>query len=346
MSSVPVELAPLTQSVSSSERRAFIDRHATRQSASTGMGTGFAVTAFTLLLIAGVVAALFLSDGRPVPVSLMVATGVLIGLVGVVQLLRWLPRRPRWARRVRIARFAQANGMSYTDSIPDPAEPGMIFRLGHRRLATSVVRMAQPRRVEFGNMSYRVDSDRDHAPAGARSADWGYVAFRLDAPLPHIVLERRGAGIGSGLPFTPASDQRLRLEGDFDRMFALHCPSSYETDALYLFTPDIMALLMDRAGDFDIEIVDDRLYLYTRDPVSTDSPERWTRMLQIVAAISTKLDQWARWRDLPADEADAPDAHVERPALVRPAGRRLRRAFPWAAAILSILWVAFWLIVA
>ena len=42
--------------------------------------------------------------------------------------------------------------------------------------------------------------------------------------------------------------QVLSLEGDFDRYFTLYCPKEYERDALYVFTPDLMALLDRRGG--------------------------------------------------------------------------------------------------
>lgn len=51
-----------------------------------------------------------------------------------------------------------------------------------------------------------------------------------------------------------ARDQVLSLEGDFDRYFTPYCPKQYERDALSVFTPDLMALCIDEAAPFDIEI--------------------------------------------------------------------------------------------
>ena len=50
--------------------------------------------------------------------------------------------------------------------------------------------------------------------------------------------------------------RRLSIEGDFDEHFALHSPPVSQRDAVYIFTPDLMALLIDETGDFDVEIVD------------------------------------------------------------------------------------------
>ena len=72
----------------------------------------------------------------------------------------------------------------------------------------------------------------------------GYLAVRLQRKLPQFVLDssRNDDGKYSNLPMPIAGGQRLSLEGDFDQHFALHSPRGYERDALYIFTPDLMAL--------------------------------------------------------------------------------------------------------
>ena len=69
---------------------------------------------------------------------------------------------------------------------------------------------------------------------------YGYVAIQLDTALPHLVLDgRRNNGRlgGSSIPMPIAGGQTLSLEGDFNEYFTLHCPTGYERDALYVFTP-------------------------------------------------------------------------------------------------------------
>jgi len=110
--------------------------------------------------------------------------------------------------------------------------------------------------------------------------------------------------------------QRLSLEGDFDRYFRLSCPEGYERDALYLFTPDVMARFIDNASALEVEIVDDWMFLYSPNELSTLDPARWAWAFAVVSALLDKLDQWGRWRD---DKLRA-DASVIRPAVAaRPA---------------------------
>ncbi|MDR6867992.1 hypothetical protein J2Y69_002600 [Microbacterium resistens] len=246
---------------------------------------------FLAVLVLFVVLQNALSTAWLVPLLPLIPVAAIAGIVVASVVLR---RRSR-IRRYRLNGFTAANAMSYVPLVTDPALPGMVFGLGHTRRAEDLVRGAQPRFVEFGNFQYTTGSGKN-----SETHRWGYVAIKLDVPLPNIVLDAAANdGIfGSSLPARFSKDQRLSLEGDFDRHFSLFCPAGYERDALYLFTPDIMARFMDHAAQFDAEIVDDWLFLYARnEQVSTLDPARWSALFTTVGAVLTKLDQWARWRD-------------------------------------------------
>lgn len=278
-------------------------------------------------------------------------------IAAVVIPLFIVSRRRTHENTYRIARFAEANAMSFRPFVADPPLPGMIFHLGHSRKASNLVRGQEPRFVEFGNYRYTTGSGKNKT-----THSWGYVAVKLDVPLPNIVLDALGNnGLGSNLPSTFSKDQRLSLEGDFDRHFTLYCPSGYEADALYLFTPDIMARFIDHAAQLDVEIVDDWLFLYMRRPASTTDVSTWAWLFGTVGALLGKFDQWARWRDdrlrsaqhvaaphpatrLPPPPASPaalpfapPAAMLRPPAGVAPQGRRLRKGFSWVTLVIIIV---------
>ena len=275
-----------------------------------------------------------------------------------------LRRDERW---FRLDRFATANGMTYVPGLSSPQLPGMIFTVGGSRASTDLVRGAQPRFVEFGNHQYTTGSGKNRT-----THRWGYVAIKLDVPLPHIVLDATGNNglFSSNLPMTFDKDQRLGLEGDFDEYFSLYCPAGYERDALYLFTPDIMARFIDNAAALDVEIVDDWLFLYGKREFAGLDPATWAWLFSVVAALLDKFAQWARWRDerLQADAAAtttgvvsgpsidggayatatalpfaAPSQSLRPPPGVALTGRRLKRGIPWPAVIVFGFFFAFWL---
>jgi hypothetical protein len=269
-------------------------------------------------------------------------------------------------RRYRLDRFATANHMSYLPGLSAPALPGMIFGIGSARASSDLIRGERPRFVEFANYQYTTGSGKNRT-----THRWGYVAIKLDVPLPHIVLDATSNNglFGSNLPATFDKDQRLGLEGDFDEHFSLYCPEGYERDALYLFTPDIMARFIDNAAALDIEIVEDWLFLYGKREFSGLDPATWAWLFSVVAALLDKFAQWALWRDeqLGADAAslrqiggnpvaatETMDAAPAMP-LVSPApqlrpppgvaleGRRLKRGVPWVSVVFASVIAAFWL---
>lgn len=300
------------------------------------------------------------------------------GIVTVVVLVAVRLVRGGGERMYRLDRFARANGMGYVPRLDDPGLPGMIFSLGSARYATDLVRGEQPRFVEFGNYQYTTGSGKNKT-----THNWGYVAVKLDVPLPNIVLDATSNNslFGSNLPASFDKDQRLSLEGDFDRYFDLYCPEGYETDALYLFTPDIMARFIDHAAALDVEIVDDWLFLYGRRDFSTLDPATWAWLFSVVGALLDKFAQWARWRDdrLSAPPVSIPDAAalstapvgagapvtgavaggqavgspapfassldaLRPPPGVAPQGRRLQRRVPWLPIIVIGVFALFWIL--
>jgi len=234
--------------------------------------------------------------------------------------------RKRNVTAFRLSRFAEANNMAYEQQVADPPLPGMIFRIGRSRKASSLLRGHSPRFVEFGNYEYTTGSGKN-----STTHHWGYVAVKLDVPLPNIVLDALGNNtLGTNLPSSFSKDQRLSLEGDFDRHFTLYCPNGYEADALYLFTPDIMARFIDNAAQMDVEIVDDWMFLYTRRRVSTTDVATWAWLFSTVGALMTKFDQWARWRDDRLRHAQASAAATAIPSAAAPASTS-ETAMPAAA---------------
>ncbi|QTX06311.1 hypothetical protein G127AT_12645 [Agromyces archimandritae] len=242
--------------------------------------------------------------------------GPLIALgVGAVGAVLWrAEQRRRRIRRYRLGRFAAANGMAYVPFVQAPGLPGMIFGRGSSRGSHDVIRSAHAGRfTEFANYRYTTGSGKNK-----RTHSWGYVAIHLGVPLPNIVLDAVGNDFfGSNLPTGFGRDQRLGLEGDFDRHFALYCPRGYERDALYLFTPDVMARFIDHAADLDVEIVDDWMLLYTQREISTLDPAMWRWISGTVSALTQKIERWERWRDerLRSSGAAAAAADSEAPAV-------------------------------
>jgi hypothetical protein len=266
-----------------------------------------------------------LGGTRIVP-PVILALGV--GAVALARLVS-LSGRSAWMRWYRLDGFAGANGLTWHITSPDPHYPGIVFQRGADRIRAENIETSVGRYLNLGEFRYTTGKGRNRAVHR-----WGFLALRLDHPLPHMVLDARGTGglLGAGrLPAYFARDQVLHLEGDFDRHFTLYCPKDYEQDALYLFTPDLMALFLDKAATLDAEIVDDWLFFYSARPFDIAHPQTMRRMLGVATAVGDRL------------AARAGRYHDDRPSIgAEPAagGRRLRPRIPWLGIVVSAAAVA------
>lgn len=257
-------------------------------------------------------------------------------------LARTRHRRTTPERTYRLVRFALANGLEYL------AGPLSASHLGPWRergvQVRNVLRTTSGRPVEFGDQELVAKSTNARDPAYG-----GYATVQVGVELPHLVLRSRRNAVRRSLApvLVPDADQRLGLEGDFDDHFDLLCPAGRERDALYLFTPDVMARFIDAAGDFDVELVEDRVFLTVPGDMVTLDPDRWRTVVGAVDAVTAKIDRWERWRD---DDAPAPvpEAHPASAAsaAARPARRGDRlRYVPGVGFVLLVLAMVAWFVI-
>jgi hypothetical protein len=300
------------------------------------LGAGALCLPIGLLAFALVITATVAEGGEDVATAVLVQSviGAFLGLAGVLCTWAWIRvrrRRPRKRVHHRLARFAAANGMTYS---PGPTGTLRDAPLGRRGALNCyrVLRTPGPRGLEFANHELARSTMTNTSPAFG-----GYCAMRLPVALPNILLRSED---GPRRPLHTSSvvrgSQVLSLEGDFDRYFRLHCPAGYERDALYLFTPDVMARLVDHLRGLDVEIVDDWMYLISARDLITDRAERWEALAAAVDALDDRVERWARWRDERTEGAADPDGDVVvRVREVAAAGRRLRTT--WGAGTVLIV---------
>ncbi|KTR90223.1 hypothetical protein NS220_15405 [Microbacterium testaceum] len=271
---------------------------------------------------------------RPMALFLFLFLGVFVfSLWGVARTAkgRTSPRE-HWA----LAHFAEDNGLVYTPGPRSGTMRAWWSITGHTVARQMTRENADGRTVEWADYEIRNATRRfTYSPVG------GWIKIGLRRPLPHIIVRATRRGTRAfAVAAVPDSGQRLSLEGDFDEHFDLYCPEGYEADALYLFTPDVMAQAIDDAGGWDIEIVDDLLLLvHPRDVVTTD-PARWAEVIRTADAFATKLEQWERWRETQRRDDPAVDEARLDLTRVAPAGRRLQTSWGLAA------WVSFALVAA
>lgn len=346
MSDRGLDLGPLSVPLPGEAVRAYRREAIARGDAPAGPRWGTVLGFAGLVAVAVVVGVLVIRTYPESPIGIMLLTAaVVVATIAVRAAMRggsW----PLWAR---LDRFARANGMRFRPQVAGSDEVGMVFGRGDDRTTTELMRLGDgwlDGRVETANYRYSVTTGSGKYRS-TRTYRWAYLVIQLDRHLPQLVLDAvqndaRVFGIGgSDLPASFASSQRLGLEGDFDRWFRLFVPEGYERDALYVLTPDLMALLIDQAGSgaaLDVEIVDDRLYCYAPGHLDFGDPAVWQRLTSIVRTVgATTLRQTVRYAD---DRVG--DRALD---VVAPEGRRLRRGrVGVGTVIVVVVGFAWWVL--
>lgn len=296
-----------------------------------------------VLFVFGSMAVRVFSDINDVDIGLLVLLIVPalipVGCLGIViwRIAGWVTLvRRRW----RLRDFTAANGWQYDPWSGIIPPSGLLFGYSSERAVIDRIDDPDHTDVAFGRYREVQGSGRSRRVI---MGDFAEIVLPID--LPHIILDARAndrpfgrSNLDAGL----TANQRLDLEGDFPRHFRLYCPVGYEKDALYLFTPDVMAALIDHAADLDVEIVDNRMFLYSPNRIVTTDPARWEALMQTIAVLKDQTASWERWRDDRLQWSRAGSmANFKSHVGVASAGRRLKKKTEWFWIIFGILMIGF-----
>lgn len=240
--------------------------------------------------------------------------------------------------RAKIVRMAKQNGFEASFDVVERKAEGVYFLHGrHKKIIEKIDGSGQG--ITVGVCDYKAATGLDQ-----RVRRVGFARYTLKRNLPHMVLDnvKNNAWKVSNLPVSFENNQKMSLEGDFDKHFTLYVPEKYKRDALYIFTPDVMAAFIDSGYAIDAEIIDKHLYIYTETNPSLASETFLKAMFSVVQTLGNKLE---------AQSSNYQDERVAGMAVnvVAPAGKRLKlrySIFAIAAICLSFfihsLYVSAW----
>lgn len=265
-------------------------------------------------------------------------TEALIQFFGISAIAAIVVALIAWAIRVynkklaKLYRFATQNGITFKQSILDPGYAGLVFDEGHSRRVDETYIF--PDGSEIGNYQYTTGSGKHR-----QVHFWSYARIKLTRRLPNMVLDAKQNNFFGKLTNLPDSfnkQQTLSLEGNFNDHFTLYAPQEYGRDALYVFTPDVMAAVIDAGRAYDMEVIDDNLMLYSSGKIKLDSEQELSRIITIMDKIGAEL------RDQSQHYADERVGDRTQNIIAAP-GRRLKSGIS-VTTILVILGIAAYII--
>lgn len=206
------------------------------------------------------------------------------------------------SRRVKIAAFAWQNGWAYADSLEHTRRPGAPFARVLRGRERAVVACDDQRMPFELGMHHSIARGDQRATV---QRPFAFIELPLPSAVPHIVLANRTRSIIPTLGLGRGA-ARMELEGEFARVFRLIVPEGYQQDALYIFTPDLMARMLDLGSGAEIELVSDRLYAYLPARTRFDRAETMAAALVLAEEFHRRFAaRTAQYRDDDAGELAA-----------------------------------------
>lgn len=231
---------------------------------------------------------------------------VFVTIIGVIALSlyeRWSWRKTQRQVVATYALFARANTWQYVPRREiHNKESGSIFLFGHSKKVEHII-SGKFMGCDFSTFSYQYT-----VGSGRSRQDFKVQVVELTLPrvLPHMVIDSlvdHGGYSGSVLPIIFDKSQRLELEGDFYKYFALYAPDKYGISALSVLAPNAMEALMKYAALCDIEIIDNKIFFLWPGHATTSAS--FKNMLTTVQGVMQKIGKKLEKSDIYAHQSQA-----------------------------------------
>lgn len=193
-----------------------------------------------------------------VPVTILLPYLTLIALALSFIVIQLNVRASFWKQ------LAKVNGWQYKEALqfrsfvlersrPPAEEPGIMFKQGNRRaISNEIEGVIEGRHFRFFNYQFSVGYGKN-----SRTYHYTVFAFKFDGLFPHLYLNNKNNvwSINAG--------EKIPLPVEFEKEFSLSAPRKYEIEALEIFTPDVLAKLLDGNFPHDVEFIDHDVYIFT-----------------------------------------------------------------------------------
>lgn len=189
------------------------------------------------------------------------------------------------AHRIRLRAFASQNNLDYYATMNDDNRPGIIFGQGHDQSFVDVLIAHGRQFAEIGNYSYKTGAEKYDL-----THTFGYMRIKLPRRLPNMVLDSTKNNFWAKSATCHRDFAVTNGSAEVTSTNTSHCtrPPEYKTDALYVFTPDVMQAMINAAHNYDCEVIDDDLYLYSSKINVTDQ-KQLEELIRIAETISPEI---------------------------------------------------------
>ena len=180
--------------------------------------------------------------------------------------------------------FAKLNGWQYKSNSDPSQESGIMFRQGHsRHISYCVEGVVDGRNFRVFNYNFTIGYGKE-----SKIYCYTVFSFKFDGTFPHIYLNNKANSysirVGESIP----------LPSEFEKSFSLSAPKEYEIEALEIFTPDVLASLLDNKFGHDVEFINQEMLIFSDEQInrSEELGKEFKRALELEDLLDEKLDKF------------------------------------------------------
>ncbi len=157
--------------------------------------------------------------------------------------------------------IAELNGYNYEPK-GHLSVAGHIFQIGDSKRFEDIIS------GEFESHPLKLFVYRFTTGSGKERSEHKLSICELTFPtqMPNIVLNAHNF---SNYNLYDFGLKKLNLEGDFYKYFTLYVTPGHEIEALQIFTPDVMQDFIEKSKKFDLEFIDDKIYILSPNSLKT-----------------------------------------------------------------------------
>ena len=206
------------------------------------------------------------------------------------------------AQRVFMQEFARVNNLAFEERGKMASVSARLFKSGNMGSQSiyniiSTQHTSQP--IRIFNFQYSTGSGKSKQVHTFTVCE---VAFEK-VIFPYILLQSSTMWKYGGTDFFgDDKDRDVPLEGEFKDSFHLHVRQGYETEALQIFSPDVLHFLKEQASKFSIEFAGNNVYVYDDYLISTQE-----RLNELYSVVRKMIDMVSPLLNRLADDFSALD---------------------------------------
>lgn len=180
--------------------------------------------------------------------------------------------------------FALLNGWQYKSDSDPSAERGIMFRQGNNRNISNCIEGILDKRC------FRIFTYNFSTGSGKNKRAYYYTvfSFKFSGTFPNIYLNNKNnsCDIKAG--------EAIPLPEEFEKSFTLSAPKDYEIEALEIFTPDVLASLLDNKFNHDVEFVNQEMLIFSDGRINNSEQlgNELRRALELEDLFDEKLDKF------------------------------------------------------